>query len=982
MFNQGDRGLSWRLWGETAAVSFTLCKATPHGEAVFQNPLWPFETRLAMPKVALQSEPIVQRHINSLMLAAFLSERTCDGLNKLTTGWFFEEFTEAVSPHYELFKEWCKSDAQHQENLMVGVSSLIHRSVLQGRPLPYLLERTSEAIQQVADYWLSDLNSLVSQHDAVKTNKGDSKPEQAINLQLERLRGEYLLGVLATLGFLPGYGFPTDVVPFITTTAEGLSHRKNSSEREDNRSKRAGYPSRNLAIAIRDYAPVTDTVLDGRVYQSQGLTLNWQVPAEAEAAPEIQSLQYIWRCGVCGNNGIRRVRPERCPHCASLDSEKLTTYQFIQPAGFAVDIRYKPHNNVTKPQYIPVRDPLISLGGSDWMSLPTPQFGRYRSSIQGHLFHHSAGLHGLGYSMCLVCGWTDSMIVKDELPERATSLKNHKRLRGGKLDDREMACPGNDNDWAIKDDLRLGISTRTEIFELQLRDVQGKGIDNIIAYTMAVALRRALCLELGIEEAEVGAFAASTRDAQDQSTYSLYLYDTATGGAGYVIQAVSNLEKLFKRVHDEILKCPSECDSACQACLLTYDTQHHVDGLNRFKALELLDAGLLDSLTLPESLKVFGKDTRLELEPLALALNREWQSHQLTDIRIYFGGDVALWEPLAWRLRHELTRLIETGAVVRIIIPKPCHNQLLDSQKDELVALLAFAGAELYEDDSALISETPVIMEMGGEKISMRWAASNVNALAPNPIWGVAGESNIQFVRLDMNKPLPPLPKAWQLLELKALRPTVPGVTELIIANQLDGASLTFGERAWTLICQNVPDLAKRLHGASTLMEIRYSDRYLRSPLTLLLLGSLLKGLSGYSGGVNGATKFDIRTSKLGNYGNNYLRHFYHDWMDEEDRRQVAERWFKSSFSSAKWNLYENKDLPHARELELIWADSKWVVRLDQGVGYWAIQRYVRSDFSFDRDVRQQVEILNKTNLQIEQSDKRNPTYWYCSKQS
>ena len=51
---------------ETAALSFTLCKATPHGEAVFNNPLWPFTTRLAMPKVDLKSVPIVQRHINSV----------------------------------------------------------------------------------------------------------------------------------------------------------------------------------------------------------------------------------------------------------------------------------------------------------------------------------------------------------------------------------------------------------------------------------------------------------------------------------------------------------------------------------------------------------------------------------------------------------------------------------------------------------------------------------------------------------------------------------------------------------------------------------------------------------------------------------------------------------------------------------------------------------------------------------------------------
>ena len=55
--------------GETAALSFTLCKSTPHGEAVFRNPLWPFTTALAVPRVSLQSAPIVQRHVNALSLA-------------------------------------------------------------------------------------------------------------------------------------------------------------------------------------------------------------------------------------------------------------------------------------------------------------------------------------------------------------------------------------------------------------------------------------------------------------------------------------------------------------------------------------------------------------------------------------------------------------------------------------------------------------------------------------------------------------------------------------------------------------------------------------------------------------------------------------------------------------------------------------------------------------------------------------------------
>ena len=450
---------------------------------------------------------------------------------------------------------------------------------------------------------------------------------------------------------------------------------------------------------------------------------------------------------------------------------------------------------------------------------------------------------------------------------------------------------------------------------------------------------------------------------------------------GYSSQAVSMLNSLFTKVRNNVLMCPSDCDAACQACLLTYDTQHHLDHLNRHNVLNFIDAGLLTSLVLPENLKAFGNETCFELEPLALALNREWQKHSLNEIRFYFGGDVGAWEPLVWRLRHDLARLVDTGAIVKFISPYQSIAQLADSQKDELSALIASVGAELYEGTSTLSSATPVIMEMGGEKDSVYWAASDINALAPNPEWGVAGESNIQFVRMFANEPLPPLPKNWKRIELKELRRVAPGVTELIITNQFDGASLTFGERAWNWIYDTVPDLAKRLDTPSTLIEVRYSDRYLRSPLTLLLLHSLFRGLENYTGGLTGTTKIGILTSKLGNYGNSYQRMFYHDWQDEEDRRQVAEHWFKSDFPNSRWLLHDHKELPHARELELIWADSKWVVRLDQGVGYWAIQRYVRSDFPFDRDEQQQVKSLKKANLQIEQSDKRNPTYWYCSQQ-
>jgi DEAD/DEAH box helicase domain-containing protein len=965
--------------GETAALSFTMCKATPHGEAVFQNPLWPFINRLALPQVALQSEPIVQRHVNALVLAAFLSDRVPDRTHKVNTGWFFESFSEGESAPCELFADWCENQATHIDLLRNGLITITKRSVLAGRSAEYLLERCVTALRQVAERWRNDLNALLAQQELVKTSAGDSKPEQAIGIQLKRQRGEYLLGVLATLGFLPGYGFPTDVVQLVTTTLEDLGRRTRpeKSVREDNRAKRAGFPSRNLAIAIRDYAPGTDTVLDGRVYRSGGVTLNWQIPAEMNGSPEIQNLRWVWRCLSCGSNGTRLTMPERCPHCNEKDGSKLMLQRYLQPAGFAVDIRCKPHNDISIPQYIPVRDPLISLDGADWMPLPNPAYGRFRSTTQGQLFHRSEGLHEAGFGLCLRCGIADSMMADGVLPP---SLFSHKRLRGGRMDDRETICPGNNEDWAILKNIYLGVATQTEVFELQLQDSEGKSLDKITAYTLAIALRRAWCQLLGIEESEIGAHAVSTRNEQGQSAYSIYLYDTATGGAGYVSQVAARLPDLLRKAVS-ILNCPRNCDSACQGCLLTYDTQHHLDDLNRNAAKNLLSAAYLDALDIPPYLKIFGSDSHLEMEPLILALNREWQRHGINLVRVYLAGNASLWEPLAWRLRDELGRLNSAAIQLQLIAPEKALTELNSSQRAELAALIAFVGAELYSTTSVPLAGSPalpMILEIGSDSFHGCWVASDESALSPVPRWG-NGDTGVQYVLRRQNQAIPVQSIDWKKVDPDDLRDVQAGLTDLTISQELNGASLSFGDKAWAFVIKQTPKIGELLNRNITLIDIRYSDRYLRSPLVLLLLRSLIGALSEFSSGLTSQTRLSVQTTQLNRIGTDQPRRIYHDWRDSEDRREVVNAWFGSKFANLDWQEHEIADLPHERRLELIWEDgTKCSIILDQGVGYWRLVHGVRSEFPFESDTKQQVNWLDRANVVIEAGSKTYPTHWYC----
>jgi len=974
--------------GETAAISFTLCKSTPHGEAVFKNPLWAFTTALGVPKVSLQSQRIIQRHVNALGLAAFLATRAPDDILHLRTGWFFEPHGENQSAPWAVFQDWL-AKATEDERLFQGVETLLRRTCLEGRPVVEVLAQAATMVGQVQEEWQNELGALLSNLEDVKTPGGDSKPEKAILLQLERMRREYLLGELANRGFLPGYGFPTGVVSFLTTTLEDFNQGQpnNPAEREDNRVRRAGSPSRDLALAIRDYAPGTDTVLDGRVYRSGGVTLNWQVPAGAEAGPEIQLLRWVWRCQSCGSTGTRPTMPETCPHCGEVDSESLTRYEYLQPAGFAVDIRCKPHNDITTPQYIPVRDPLISLAGAAWLALPTAILGRCRASSRGALFHRTDGLHGKGYVLCLRCGMADSMLAdaRNPLPQNKHLPRSfvdeqgnfiHKRLRGGRdIEHNEQECPGNGT-WAIKQGIRLGLETYTDVFELRLQALAG--LDDVskkkrTAYSLAVALRRALARQLGIEEREIGCVVQACRDSSGTGM-SIYLYDTASDGAGYSTQAPHFLPALFKGAK-EALECPRECDVACQACLLTYDTQHHLDDLDRNAALALLDEAFLDALELPVSLQAFGPATQLEMEPLGLALRRELQSHTANELRIFLGGDVKRWEPLAWRLRDELLNIKETDIVLRVILPRSSLDSLDEAQRGELAALLAVAGAEVHISPGLeMRGNLPLVLNIGHDQGSTLLACSLADALAPSPLWG-SGELGAQFVRFNNSQTLPPIPGHWTHLQADNLRPSTEKMTELCIGTELNVSRKDFGSKAWRLLSEKASALKARLEAGTSLVEVAYTDRYLRSPLAVILLYEWITALTRFPGGLANHTALTIATSQIERNDLFDPRWLHQDWRDRTHRQLAFNVLFKP-FGQFNFSEKANADLPHARVLRLKWSDRAiWEIRLDQGMGYW--RTGLRHPFPFDQCEDKQLAAIKSASPILEAGNSLHPTYWY-----
>ena len=940
--------------GEGVSFAVTLCPSSPHGEQVFDNPLWPFTSAINVPLVALDSARLVQRHVNSLCLGAFLDDRD---VRRLKTGWFFQDDGSGSSPGRQ-FIEWCRADAEEDERLNVGLRRLIKGTALAASAPANLLAGAAEALARSMDAWQREVGALRKDADQFRDERSETRAPAvlAIERQLRRLEDEYLLSELANRQFLPGHGFPTGVVSFIPTTIDELRRQQAAREgREEALGKRLGYPSRQMEMAIREYAPGAEIVMDGRVYESAGVTLNWHLPPGVEDGSEVQALRHVWRCRRCGATGDAPSPPDRCRACdGSLEAAK-----YLEPAGFAVDIRHSPHNNVVSPSFVPVEPPWISCPTPEWATFADPRIGRFRYTDSGHLFHGSRGLNGHGYAVCLRCGRAASEIgpaSEQDIPEALQG--GHPRLRGGKKRDGSSRCIG--TGFAIQRGLSFGGSRTTDVFELQLFGLQDRGI----ALSLGIALRRAFCVRLGIEEREVGVSVRPGKAPDETILQSIFLYDEATGGNGYVA-ALRDQAAPALRESIHILDCGKKCDAACHGCLLTFDTQYDSAKLDRHEARSFLTDERLAGLDLDERCQLLGPESQVPTRPLYRHLAEAAGEPGVEEVRLWIGGTPDTWDVEAFPLYREILRWAGDGRLVRLFIAPETWTGLDDGTRHSLAALVSAGQGQIEvhraEAPSPDLKNSVVVAETGGRPAFLRWAWSNETAPSMNDAWGQSSEDG-RLVYARVGGPLPEI--GTPAVAIDQLRPQPEGtVAILTIRKELDGRIEGFGSRFWSVVQSHCRPLWDQLEKGVPIREVSYSDRYIATPWALLLIREVL---------------FDLVRSEWADSGTAlrvFTRDLRRDARPIHDGRSISDPWqddgaresfFMEAFEAGRGRLrwkgalkLETGPAPHFRELRLDWTDgTAWTLKLDQGVGYWRCRP--SADFPFGGTPREQVKSFNQ----------------------
>jgi DEAD/DEAH box helicase domain-containing protein len=624
----------------------------------------------------------------------------------------------------------------------------------------------------------------------------------------------------------------------------------------------------------------------------------------------VQAIKHRWRCNRCGEGGTsQNLDPNHLP-CPACYATSTDWFEFLEPAGFAADLREKPHADADVVTFVPPEPTRVSARGAPWLSLFDPTRGRRRADPDGAVFYCNAGPTGDGYDICLYCGRAGY-----------DPGEPHRPLIG-----KTNPCEGSAKPFARKDGLRLGHEIRTDVFEFQPAGWPERGR----ALALGIALREALARKLGVDADEMGISAEPRLDAMSGQTMSILLHDKASGGAGFSVKAQDLFADLIIEA-EEILDCKVEgCVRGCPSCVLIGNlTDEEVDRLDRRPALTLVRERLLADAAPADEDRVSG-DARFSIDTLD-ELHRALEAGGDQAV-LYVAGPIDPASLEAWPAASHAKLWASRGRTVILALERGAVDQLNGAQRLQLRDQLNRWGIALEEGDqrsfpngARLVAE---VRRPTGPALA--FASRDAAAWSASSTWGEPDTAPL--VRFEASL-------AWRGLsiDLGRLRES-PGAILIDLRSEVDGPISGFGERLATIIGQMLAGLG--VTATDEVVEITYEDRYLKSPATARLCLDTLSKLKRSS-----TSPVPVRTSTFPlEPSNRPMQWLDNDWRRDGDR--LAAMKFYGAAQGLKLSIQLTHP-EHGRRLALHYRGGRVAeILFDQGFGAWRNDRGVAFDFS------------------------------------
>lgn len=542
---------------DSSAYILTYCGTGSHDYTYFMNPEKMISGVIRPPYFNVLNKKIIVRHLMATCLGYFFRKFPdyFSNLDALVFGDGVEAFKNYVGSHPDDLNDYINS------KIIPGGAYKDYRDFKWFDEMDGDDEKMSHFVE-----YIQGLDKEYK--DAMQHALNEEKYKEADYYKRlsEALHKEDLITSLSKYCVIPKYGFPVDVVD-LEIYRDGI--KDNSYDL-----------SRDLRIALSEYAPDSEVIVDKKKYTSKYITLPKTAPFPKH---------YFCTCPSCKKVNVYITdRDSTCKYCGDSIAAAQSEY-YIEPVnGFKTGItkessRLKPRRSYAgEVSY-------LGQGKKDDSVLRLGSYISVETSSEDRLLV----MNKSNFYMCPVCGYSD--IVKSNYGNNVPRiLKKHNNYK-------QFECGCEDLDR-----LKLGHTFETDVTRfiipsLSISDVDKDGYGRALSFMYAFL--EGVSNAMGIERNDIDGVLEAN---QETGSFDILLYDNVPGGAGHV-KRLFDKDAIIRSLKAAQIKVSQECcdeNTSCYNCLRNYYNQMQHNRLKRVYAKNVIEGLLAVENEKPESYSV------------------------------------------------------------------------------------------------------------------------------------------------------------------------------------------------------------------------------------------------------------------------------------------------------------------------------------------------------------------------------------------
>lgn len=530
---------------DTAAYILTYCGSRSHDYTYFCSPEKMISGVIKPPFFNVVNHKIIVRHLMATCLGFFfrLHPNYFSNINELVFGNAIEEFKSYIS--------------SHPSDLNVYINEKILPEDIYRNYHNFKWFDKIEGNDEKLEHFVSTIKSIAEEYEKAKNEAiKEENYKVAVDYQrhIEDLQKEKVIDSLSKYCVIPKYGFPVDVVE-LQIYKEGVLHNSYDLNRD-------------LKIAISEYAPDSEIIVDGKKYTSKYISL----PKTGE-----YPRNYFCTCHNCKkiNVSVSSRTGNMCNYCGETLSAMVQDFYIEPKNGFKTGTTKDSTRSKPKRSYA---GEVSYLGGGikeeNIISLSNAITIETSTNDELLIMNKST------FYMCPICGYSEINNRKVMTP---TALKKHKNYRQFNCSCEELT------------QVKLGHRFQTDVARFTIPTLGSFAKeDYAIALSFMYAFLEGISIGLGIERNDIDGVLELNLEHR---SYDILIYDNVPGGAGHVKRLV---EKNAVGISLNVAKAKVSqqcCDenTSCYNCLRNYYNQANHSKLKRKYARDFIE-GLLKQI--------------------------------------------------------------------------------------------------------------------------------------------------------------------------------------------------------------------------------------------------------------------------------------------------------------------------------------------------------------------------------------------------